>query len=551
MRGTGNRILFGRASRLAIVGALGLAPLAVQAQATHDASRTRPNILLIISDDVGVDASTGMYRGLVGDLTRLYGPEGRNHPEYQRIDQRPASTPVLDALARDGMAFTQAWANPFCSPTRASMLTGLFTSKTDVATYADPLSQNHRSFVADLRDEGYATAVFGKWHIAGLPGQPRDYPGMKPKEAGFERFYGNMHAALPTFWNYPVHVQDAATADSEWRTEERSLHTLPGVAATDYADVGWAAETIGWIEQQEAADPDRPWFGWLAFNLAHATAIQTPSAMMVPNADTLDEPTRREIEACGGEFGSQNVGQCSGETLFRAMTNSMDTLIGKVLAAVDGLDPNTYVIFIGDNGTPMYGRPNLDFIDNMYITRNGRGKSTAFESGARVPLVIRGPEIAPGTRSDEFVHAADLFATVLEMAGIAVPDSVPDSAGTATTPLDAVSLMPILSAQADRVRDPDRGYILTESTNLMTAANTQVVGARNASYKVVCTDSASQCELYNLVLDPLEEYPLEKPASCTGNPPAGSPAWHYCYLTGVVAERSIVRERPGRDASGG
>jgi len=537
-----------KASRVAIACALGLSPLMAQAQ---DAPRHRPNILLIIADDVGIDETSQAYPGLIEGLTGQYGPQGRNHPGYGRIDQRPASTPVLDAFARQGMRFTQAWANPFCSPTRASLLTGLFASRTRVETYADPLSQNYHSFVEDLHGAGgYSTAIFGKWHMAGLPAAPRaqaaqrDYPGMKPLEAGFERFYGNMHAALPTFWNYPVHVQDAATPPGEFRTETRRAHSLEGIAPTDFADVGWAAETIDWIKQQEAADPDKPWFGWLAFNLAHATAIQTPSAMMVPNADTLDEASRREMEACGGTFGTQNVGNCSGEALMRAMTNSMDTLIGKVLAAVDAIDPNTYVIFIGDNGTPMYGRPNLDFIDNMYITRTGRGKSTAYESGARVPLLIRGPGIAADSTSDEFVHAADLFSTILEMAGLPVPRQVPDSTG-ASTPLDAVSLMPILTGGADHVRDADRAVLLTESTNLMNAANTKVVGARNATYKVVCTDSASNCELYNLELDPLEEYPLPKPGGCTEEQAAGSAAWHYCYLTSVVAERSIMAARGG------
>ncbi len=76
----------------------------------------------------------------------------------------------------------------------------------------------------------------------------------------------------------------------------------------------------------------------------------------------------------------------------RAMTNALDTVAGKLFDAVDSLDPNTYIVYIGDNGTPMYGRPNLDFIDNMYLTRYGRGKGTAYESGLRVPMIVKGPE---------------------------------------------------------------------------------------------------------------------------------------------------------------
>ena len=523
-------------SRLAIACALAVAAWTAPA-AAKDQPR-RPNILVIIADDVGLDEATGMYPGLIERMTRAYGPDGRNDPNYGRIAGHPASTPVLDHFAQQGMVFTQAWAHPFCSPTRAAMLTGLYARNTGVATYADPLTQAHHSFVNDLHAAGYHTGVFGKWHMAGLPGQPRDYPGMKPREAGFEKFYGNMHAALPTYWDYPVQVQDAATPPGEWRTETAKPHSLPGIGPTLLADVGWGAEALDWIRQQETADPDKPWFTWLAFNLAHATARQTPSAMMVPDRDTLDAATIAEMEACGGEFGTQNTGTCSGEALMRAMTNAMDTIVGKVLAEVDRLDPNTYVIFLGDNGTPMYGRPNLDFIDNLYITRTGRGKGSPFESGAHVELAIRGPGIAAGSHSDAFVHVVDLFPTILQLAGLAVPQQVPNSDGSAQVPLDGISLRQILTGAATTVRDPFRGYVLNENTNLM-ANSTKFVGARNRDYKVTCTDSADNCAFYDLVHDPLEEFPLDKPASCDKGYAETDPAWSYCYLTRVVAERSI------------
>jgi arylsulfatase A-like enzyme len=85
------------------------------------------------------------------------------------------------------MVFTNVWAHPFCSPTRSAIITGLFGKKAKVLTYADALSQKHTTFVKKLKDEGgYSTALFGKWHLAGLPGNGNgpDYPGMKPKEAG-------------------------------------------------------------------------------------------------------------------------------------------------------------------------------------------------------------------------------------------------------------------------------------------------------------------------------------------------------------------------------
>jgi len=257
--------------------------------------------------------------------------------------------------------------------------------------------------------------------------------------------------------------------------------------------------------------------------------------MAVPNADTLDATATAEMQACNGTFGSHVTGDCSGEALNRAMANSMDTLIGKLLATVDRLDPDTFVIYIGDNGTPMYGRPNLDFIDNMYITRKGRGKGTAYESGARVPLAIRGPGIRGGKSNGEFVAAVDLFPTILSLAGLASPTQVSNGDGSGKLQVDGVSLAPILNGKAKTVRDPNQGFVLTESLNLMTN-NTRQVAARNATYKVMCTEKVepASCEFYNLAKDPLEEYPLDKPASCdSGGTPAES-RWHYCRLAGLL-----------------
>ena len=504
----------------------------------------RPNILLVIADDIGMDVTTDAYPGLIRDLVKKYGPSGHNHADYRKIEGKPASTPVLDKFAGQGMRFTNVWAHPFCSPTRATILTGLYAAKTKVATYADALSPKHTSFVRMLKDEaGYSTAIFGKWHMAGLPGKPVDYPGMKPKQAGFDLFKGNLHAAINSYWDYDYQVQDADTPADQWRNEPMPTKSLLGIAPTNYAPVVKVADTIEWIKAREAEDPNKPWFVWMAFNLSHTTIRQQPSAMAVPNADTLNAASYQEMKECGGAFGSNNAGNCSGEALNRAMTNSLDTIFGKLLDAVDALDANTYVIIIGDNGTPMYGRPNLDFIDNMYITRKGRGKGTAYESGALVPMVIRGPKISAHSLNSAPVHVADLFSTILQFARLAPPKQVANSDGSGTVPLDAVSLAPILFDKAKSVRDPNTGYILTETKNLMTGG-TRMVGARNAIYKVVCTDSPGNCQFYNLANDPLEEYPLPTADSCAdysnGKWTPKDPQWHYCRLKDVVAKESFL-----------
>ncbi len=504
----------------------------------------RPNILLMIGDDIGIDVTSDMYPGLIDGLVKQYGPSGHNHPDYRLISGRPASTPTLNSLARAGMRFTQAWTQPFCSPTRASMLTGLYSAKTGVLDYTNYLSQSHHSFVWDLKLKGgYSTAVFGKWHMAGLG----VYPGMKPKEAGFDLYLGNLHGGIATYWDYDYHIQDGATPPNEYRTEKPPIRSLPGIAPTTYAPVVKAADAIRWITEQESKNPDKPWFVWLAFNIAHISGNQEPNPMCVPNIDTLDEVSHREMEACGGKFGSAIVGSCSSEALMRAMTNSMDTVIRKVLDVVDRLDKNTYVIYLGDNGTWMFG-PKREFIDNLYITRRGRSKGTAYESGVRVSMAIRGPGIKAGSKSDEPIHCVDLFATILELAGLDAPKTVPNRTSDGTVAVDSVSLAPILFKGARGLRDPNTGYLLAETINPV-VKNQRQVGARNATYKLICIDNAeaANCTFYNLADDPLEEYPLAKPDSCdnykNGTWTPASPEWHFCRLHEVISKESFLASR--------
>jgi arylsulfatase A-like enzyme len=502
---------------------------------------TAANILFVIMDDVGMDTTTQMYPGLIEELTAQYGPQGYNHPFYSRIAGRPASTPTLNRLAQHGMAFTQTWVQSYCSPTRASILTGLYAAKTNVLDYADPLSQSHETVARILRDQaGYSTAIFGKWHVAGLG----FYPGMKPKQAGFDLFLGNLNGAINGYWEYDYQIQDDTTPPNQWRTETAPTRSLPGIAPTTYAPVVKVADTIDWITAQERANPNKPWFAWLAFNLSHIAAA-TAERTIVPNYDTLDEPTRNEMIACGGVFGSANIGSCSGPALNRAMTNSLDTLLGKLLEAVDKIDPYTYVIVIGDNGTPMYGQPAINFIDNMYITRAGRAKGTTYESGVRVPLAIRGPGIAAGRKSVAINHGADLFATMLDLAGVPVPTHVPNRSGNGVVSLDSVSLAPILFSGASLVRDPDYGYVMSETVNPL-ANNERQAAAKDATYKLLCKENTqnASCTFYNLTTDPLEEYPLTKPSSCfnyfNGTWTPVNSEWHFCNLQNVLGTQSFL-----------
>jgi arylsulfatase A-like enzyme len=508
----------------------------------------RPNILLIIGDDIGIDVTTGMYPGLIASLVKQYGPSGHNNPNYALIEGHPASTPTLNALAQAGMRFTHAWAQPFCANTRSAILTGQYPVNTGVLDYTGWLPQFHYSFVRDLHDKGgYATAIFGKWHIAGLDGrggQGAAYPGMKPKQAGFDLFQGNLNGGIQTYWEYDYHVQDDATPADKWRTEPAPTRSLPGVAPTTYAPVVKVADAIHWITDQHQKNPNKPWFVWFAFNLSHITGKQDPNPMAVPNIDTLDDTSIQEMKSCGGTFGSATVGNCTDKQLMRAMTNSLDTLVSKLLQAVDSIDPNTYVVYLGDNGTWMFGKKR-EFIDNMFITRQGRGKGTSYEAGALVELAIRGPGIKAGSVSDAPISVVDLLPTIMGWAGLDSPRRVPGLTEGSTVDMDGVSLAPILYKGARQTRDPNTGYLLAETTNPI-KQNIREAAARNGQYKLICdekTDAAS-CTFYDLKDDPIEEYPLPKPASCddykSGKLTPAAREWHYCRLQEVLATRSFL-----------
>ena len=113
--------------------------------------------------------------------------------------------------------FSNAWAQPFCSPTRATIITGLFVDKTKVGAFDEPMMSTHTTFVQLLKDADYSTAVFGKWHLAG---PKTGYTGVLPKQVGFDLFRGHLDSAIsPTYWSYNYLIQDDATSATAYRTE--------------------------------------------------------------------------------------------------------------------------------------------------------------------------------------------------------------------------------------------------------------------------------------------------------------------------------------------
>lgn len=469
----------------------------------------RPNILLIIGDDMGIETTTDNYPGLIDALLEIY--------DNSAIDGNSAYTPTIrDRIFEEGVIFDNMWGQQTCSPMRASTFTGLFGNKTNVGYASTDLTPHQINMAQLLYNSGYRTGMFGKWHL----GQDNDPS--KPCDVGFEVFKGNLQGGIPNYWDYNYQVQsiDAEGNPTALINSEPPEVTIP-INGTDvvttYAPAVKVTDTIDWISSKEAEDPDTPWFAWLAFNAPH-TPLHEPEDVF------LDPIAQAELHACRP--------YCSDAQLLRSMINAMDTVLGVLLDEVEALDTNTVVIFVGDNGTVRTS------IDNMYLTTAGRGKTTNYESGVRIPFAVRGPMVQHGAVSNEFVHVVDLFATVLEFAGLQPPTmNYAYYDKNIEVESDSVSLVPILEGTKAAVRDPVFDYILSEKFGFGTSA-----AARNGTYKIICNDYVcSNHSFYNLIEDPLEEYPLDTAAiTCPveATPTQDSMEENFCRLREVILTES-------------
>ena len=188
-----------------------------------------PNILFIIADDMGVDATNGY-------------PEGILKP----------TTPHLDSLMNSGLKFTNLWVNPVCSPTRASIITGKYGYTTNVLTAGDPLSVEHevlQAYINSQTADKYATAVIGKWHLA-------EGNSFNPETLGIDYFAGLLRGGVGNYYSWDFAEDGTTTTETEYTTKK-------------FTDL-----SIDWIDAQT-----KPWFLWLAYNAPHTPFHVPPSEM--------------------------------------------------------------------------------------------------------------------------------------------------------------------------------------------------------------------------------------------------------------------------------
>lgn len=373
-----------------------------------------PNILIVIADDFGVD-QVGAYGE--GDAP---------------------CTPHIDRLAREGMLFRNAWTNPVCTPSRATLFTGQHAFRVGVGSpgggaVLDP----NEVTIPDILTQ-YRSALVGKWHLGG---RDADHPNL----VGFDDFAGSLGGGVGDYfdWNKTVNGQTSRTMD--------------------YATIDTAEDAIDAIRGLP-----QPWFLVASFNAPHTPYHEPPAVACA----TSGCPT----PACGNL-----PPQPSNFEMGRAMIEAMDKQVGRVIDAVDAHAPNTYVLFMGDNGTA-----------RQLVTApfdRSRAKGSAYEGGVNVPFLVRGPGV-PVAECAGLVCSADIFATVADLV---------DSPVNAE---DSVSLLPYF-------RDPNaqlRRFVYAEvfEPNGSGPYTRHDRCVRDARYKLIRKIGAAD-ELYDLLVDPFEQ----------------------------------------------
>lgn len=327
-----------------------------------ESALNRPNILLIMIDDLGYEA-IGAYGGI----------------SY--------ATPNIDRLAESGVRFNHAYSTPLCSPSRVQLMTGRYNNRNyDEWAVLEP---DEITFGNLLQDAGYATFVAGKWQLWGhdMPWPVKEVPccqhqGQTPTDAGFDDylvwFLGNKGSryADPTL---SMHVDD----DS--------------IYADSYGPDLLAGFISGAIETHVAQSPEQPFFGYYPMVLDHSPFEPTPDS-----ASWNDDRHARD------------------RAYFPDMVNYADKLVGQLIHKLEelGIRDNTLVLLTADNGTTSGIESRMQ--DGRTIIGD-KGRTT--DGGTHVPFIASWPGTIDGNRvSDALVDFTDFLPSLVDAAGAQLPD---------------------------------------------------------------------------------------------------------------------------------
>lgn len=351
------------------------------------AAERPPNIVLLVADDLG------------------YGELG-----CQGNPQIP--TPHIDALAQGGVRFTQAYVTaPFCSPSRAALLTGRYQTRFGHELNAigkqnlEPrvgLPTTETTLADVLKSAGYATACIGKWHLGGTPK-------FHPHRRGFDAFFGFLHEGhtfAPSY--YPGLISHLRRTEPPYDADNPILRGESPIVEDAYLTEAIAREAAAFIGSHK----EQPFFLYVPFNAVHSPMQTTPKYF--DRFASIQHIHRR---------------------VFAAMLWALDDAVGVILAKLreHKLEENTLIFFLSDNGGPTG-----ELTSSNLPLRGGKGQ--LYEGGIRVPLLMHWKgRLRGGQVFEQPVSALDLFPTAVAAAGTQAPSSVR---------LDGIDLVPHLTGMA-------------------------------------------------------------------------------------------------------
>lgn len=431
--------------------------------AAGPAPAKRPNIILIVSDDQGWGDTA--YNG---------------HPVVK--------TPHLDAFAREGVRLDRFYAAaPVCSPTRGSILTGRHPSRYGINWASEgSLPASEATLAEVLRDAGYRTGHFGKWHLGQLSrtlqqGRKNKVDPAKyspPWENGFTTCFST-EASVPTYNPYYYthtketvdHIikQDAETAGRNNRWPE-SYWMGPGTFLDEAPEGDDSRVIVDRALEFIQAAAAQPFFACIWFHAPHTPVAAGRDSRQPYAALSLDE---------------QHWYGC---------ISAMDTQVGRLRRELRrlGLAEDTLVFFCSDNG-PSYTH-------GLGRTGPFRGlKASLLEGGIRVPAIVEWPRGLTGGRViDAPLVTSDLFPTLTALAG---------ARGSGQRPLDGIDLLPVLTGKA-----PARGGAIFFQSPLKNATDPWArpdafqAAVQTDRFKLLTLDSGKSWQLYEIGPDPAEKY---------------------------------------------
>ena len=393
-------------------------------------SADQPNIVIILTDDQGY-----------ADISL-----NPSHPNH-------VSTPHMDALANDGVVFSQAYiSGSVCSPTRAGLMLGRYQQRVGVYTAGDGgrgFDPTIPIFPSFLPDE-YVSAAIGKWHL----GLDEDFPELKwhAMSRGFDECYKFMGRGGHSYFDL--------RSDSTGKFAHPMYRNKERINDEGYLTNRLTEEAVAFIDRNKA----QPFFLYLAYNAVHAPAE-------APQADI--DRYRKQYPEISEE-----------RAILMAMLKHLDDGVGDVVAKLkkEGLFENTLLFFLTDNG----GAKGME-ANNAPL----RGfKHSLYEGGIRTPFIVSWPKKFAGNQTvDTPVISLDILPTVLEGLGVAAP---------ATAAFDGKSLMPLLTGMTTEHHDT---LYWSDGTDVEWAV-------RRGDWKLRVDKNS--VDLFNLAKDPSEEMNLAK-----------------------------------------